>query len=277
MWEGQPGFAPGYEENHDLSKRHDLFPYISVYSDGIKNPEQALSVIKKSESLEKVGPYLSKWERWYDFGLKSRLFPHSETKNLITLNSEHLNMLSEEEDKTFYEQEKLYFEIDSAVYSAMKDYLDHWVDKPFDQSYFNDDWEYKQSIFPEWLPDWNIRETSGKIGTGWLQSSYDVLSHNSETDTRNNREYAIGFHTDNDRIDTSMQIYITDVIHNHLGTSFAYIDDGVYPNQKSIPFLTLPYIQNSGYIFKNTNTIRHGMTMSVPDGFDRISLYFYIN
>ena len=90
-------------------------------------------------------------------------------------------------------------------------------------------------------------------------------------------DYSIGFHTDNDRIDTSMQIYITDVIHNHLGTSFAYIDDGVYPNQKSIPFLTLPYIQNSGYIFKNTNTIRHGMTMSVPDGFDRISLYFYIN
>ena len=90
-------------------------------------------------------------------------------------------------------------------------------------------------------------------------------------------DYSIGFHTDNDRIDTSMQIYITDVIHNHLGTSFAYIDDDVYPNQKSIPFLTLPYIQNSGYIFKNTNTIRHGMTMSVPDGFDRISLYFYIN
>ena len=197
MWEGQPGFAPGYEENYDLSKRYDLFPYISVYSGGIKNPEQALSIIKKSESLEKVGPYLSKWERWYDFGLKSRLYPHSETKNLITSNSEHLNMLSEEEDKIFYEQEKLYFEIDAAVYSAMKDYLDHWVDKPFDQSYFNDDWEYKQSIFPEWLPDWNIRETSGKIGTGWLQSSYDVLSHNSETDTRNNREYAIGFHTDN--------------------------------------------------------------------------------
>ena len=90
-------------------------------------------------------------------------------------------------------------------------------------------------------------------------------------------DYSIGFHTDNDRIDTSMQIYITDVIHNHFGTSFAYIDDDVYPNQKSIPFLTLPYIQNSGYIFKNTNTIRHGMTMSVPDGFDRISLYFYIN
>lgn len=81
--------------------------------------------------------------------------------------------------------------------------------------------------------------------------------------------YFIGMHTDNDRIDTSMQIYITDVIHNHLGTSFAY--------NTSKPFLTLPYIQNSGYIFKNTNTIRHGMTMSVPDGFDRISLYFYIN
>ena len=90
-------------------------------------------------------------------------------------------------------------------------------------------------------------------------------------------DYFIGFHTDNERIDTSMQIYLTDVIHNHLGTSFAYINDSNYPIKESIPFLTLPYIQNSGYIFKNTNTIRHGMTMPVPDGFDRVSLYFYIN
>jgi hypothetical protein len=90
-------------------------------------------------------------------------------------------------------------------------------------------------------------------------------------------DYFIGFHIDNDKIDTSMQIYVTDVIHNHLGTSFAYINDSNYPNKESIPFLTLPYIQNSGYIFKNTDTIKHGMTMSVPDGFDRISLYFYIN
>ena len=87
-------------------------------------------------------------------------------------------------------------------------------------------------------------------------------------------DYFIGMHTDNDRIDTSMQIYVTDVIHNHLGTSFAYIDDG---NKGNIPILTLPYTKNSGYLFKNTNEIRHGMTMSVPPGFDRISLYFYIN
>jgi hypothetical protein len=87
-------------------------------------------------------------------------------------------------------------------------------------------------------------------------------------------DYFIGFHTDNDRIDTSMQIYVTDVIHNHLGTSFAYIDDG---SKGNIPILTLPYTKNSGYLFKNTNEIRHGMTMSVPPGFDRISLYFYIN
>ncbi len=31
------------------------------------------------------------------------------------------------------------------------------------------------------------------------------------------------------------------------------------------------------FLIKNTKTIRHGMTMSVPDGFDRVSLYFYIN
>jgi len=90
-------------------------------------------------------------------------------------------------------------------------------------------------------------------------------------------DYFISWHSDNDKIDTSMQIYVTDVIHNHLGTSFAYVKDIGKINEMNKPFLTLPYIQNSGYLFKNTKTIRHGMTMSVPNGFDRVSLYFYIN
>ena len=90
-------------------------------------------------------------------------------------------------------------------------------------------------------------------------------------------DYFIGWHTDNDKIDASMQLYITDVNHNHLGTSFAYINDTDNNFELNTPFLTLPYIQNSGYLFKNTNTIMHGMTMRVPEGFDRISLYFYIN
>jgi hypothetical protein len=91
-------------------------------------------------------------------------------------------------------------------------------------------------------------------------------------------DYFISWHSDNDKIDTSMQVYMTDVIHNHLGTSFAYVDNSNNDvNKRSIPFLTLPYVQNSGYLFKNTKTIRHGMTMSVPNGFDRVSLYFYIN
>jgi hypothetical protein len=73
---------------------------------------------------------------------------------------------------------------------------------------------------------------------------------------------------------TDMQKKSFLIAKNHLGTSFGYIDD---TNQGTIPFLTLPYVENSGYLFKNTNIIRHGMTMSVPDGFDRVSLYFYIN
>ena len=90
-------------------------------------------------------------------------------------------------------------------------------------------------------------------------------------------DYFIEWHHDNDKISASMQIYVTDISHYHLGTAFAYIDDMDYINEPHTPFLTLPYIQNSGYLFKNTKTIRHGMTMPVPDGFDRISLYFYIN
>ena len=90
-------------------------------------------------------------------------------------------------------------------------------------------------------------------------------------------DYFIGWHSDNEKIDTSMQIYVTDINHNHLGTSFAYVNDVDIKKPANTTFLTLPYVQNSGYLFKNTNTIRHGMTMSVPDGFDRISLYFYIN
>lgn len=90
-------------------------------------------------------------------------------------------------------------------------------------------------------------------------------------------DYFIGWHCDNDKIDASMQIYLTDVNRDHLGTAFAYVDDEDNKNPVNTTFLTLPYVQNSGYLFKNTNTIRHGMTMSVPEGFDRVSLYFYIN
>ena len=90
-------------------------------------------------------------------------------------------------------------------------------------------------------------------------------------------DYFIGWHSDNDKIEASMQIYVTDTSHNHLGTAFAYIDDMDNINEANTPFLTLPYIQNSGYLFKNTKTIRHGTTIPVPKDFDRISLYFYIN
>jgi hypothetical protein len=90
-------------------------------------------------------------------------------------------------------------------------------------------------------------------------------------------DYFIGWHSDNQQIETSIQLYVMDTTHYHLGTSFAYLKDIGKINETNKPFLTLPYIQNSGYLFKNTKTIRHGMTMSVPDGFDRVSLYFYIN
>jgi len=89
--------------------------------------------------------------------------------------------------------------------------------------------------------------------------------------------YFIPWHCDNDKVDTSLQLYVTNVSHNYLGTAFAYINENDNNMESNIPFLILPYIKNSGYIFKNTDTIRHGMTMSVPNGFDRISLYIYIN
>lgn len=197
MWIGRPEVPGKYESIFNLSKRIDIFPYISVYSGGIVEVESVLKIIKESESLSSVGPYLSKWERWYDFGTKSRIFPHSETKNLLTSNSEHLNMLSEEENRIFFDQEKLYHQIDDAVYSALKNYIDYWIAEKFDPKDFPDSWEYEESIFPKWLPDWDIRSTPEEVGKGWCKSSYDVLKHNENTDLRNGREYAIDFHTDN--------------------------------------------------------------------------------
>jgi hypothetical protein len=102
-----------------------------------------------------------------------------------------------------------------------------------------------------------------------MDENYTSCSFNIWWDTA---DYFIAWHCDNDKIDSSMQLYVTNVTHNHLGTAFAYNGD-----EFEIPFLTLPYVQNSGYLFKNTKTIKHGMTMSVPEGFDRISLYFYLN
>jgi hypothetical protein len=82
--------------------------------------------------------------------------------------------------------------------------------------------------------------------------------------------YEISLHVDNEKVKHSMQIYLGDEENVSLGTSFAYdLENGA--------FLTLPFKNNFGYVFKNTNKLTHGLLTSVPKDFKRYSLYFLMN
>ena len=83
------------------------------------------------------------------------------------------------------------------------------------------------------------------------------------------KDYHISLHVDNDAVKHSMQIYMGDEEDLNLGTSFAYENDEV--------FLTLPFRNNFGYLFKNSNKMTHGLLKKVPENFKRFSLYFYLS
>ena len=83
------------------------------------------------------------------------------------------------------------------------------------------------------------------------------------------KDYHIRLHVDNDAVKHSMQIYMGDEEDLNLGTSFAYENDEV--------FLTLPFRNNFGYLFKNSNKMTHGLLKKVPENFKRFSLYFYLS
>jgi hypothetical protein len=96
--------------------------------------------------------------------------------------------------------------------------------------------------------------------------------------------YMIPHHVDNKSVKTAIQIYLGDYynVDLSLGTSFSYTDrdDEIIPkNMLTIPqtIFTLPYYPNSGYLYKNTNKLLHGLNKEVPKDFNRFSMYFYIN
>jgi len=80
--------------------------------------------------------------------------------------------------------------------------------------------------------------------------------------------YELPLHVDNDTIKHSMQIYLGDEENVCLGTSFAYA------SLPSFVFITLPFKNNFGYVFKNTNKLTHGLLTEVLKDFKRYSLYF---
>jgi 2OG-Fe(II) oxygenase superfamily len=169
-----------------------LMPYINVYRSILPDPEKCVNIIKESEDLEKIGPYISEWERWYDFGFKARLEPTKEEKHWITLNSEHLGMLNEKEQHIFDSQDFLYNQIDGLINYVLKDYISEWASKEkFEEHKHDTNFRGMNSVFPEYIEDWNFLSRKGK----WIKCAYDLLRHNAETPKE--KEFAIGYHTDN--------------------------------------------------------------------------------
>lgn len=254
-----------FNDKINIDNKISIFPYINIYQSALPDPDKLLSVIKESENLSKLGPYIDPWERWYEFGEKARLQPHKETKQLTTLNSEHLGMLSAEEDKTFYDQENLFNEIDLAIDTVLKDYVNEWLTKELDESKFNSDWHGKKTIFPEHIKDWDIRSRSGN----WVHSSYDILKHKSETHKQ--KKYAIDFHTDNkpssDRMPgpkpiMTVTIYLNDDYEggevsflNEVGSEIITYkpkagDITVFPSYKPFFHAAMPVSKNNKYLIR---------------------------
>lgn len=82
-------------------------------------------------------------------------------------------------------------------------------------------------------------------------------------------KYTLPMHFDNEAVKLAMQIYIGDDYCDTLGTSFGDKDQNV--------IFTLPYIKNTGYFLQNPNEVNHGLIGTVPENFNRFSLYFYIS
>ncbi len=249
----------------NISKKLEIFPYITVYRSAIENPDKLLKIVKESEELEKVGPYIDSWETWYLFGEKARLCPHKETNHLTTLNKEHMNMLSDEENRIFYEQENFYLEIEKAITTVLQDYIKDWTNKDFDSSMFSSDWQGEKSIFPKYISNWDFQDRS----SNWLKSSYDLLKHKSETDK--NKDYAIHFHTDNKPSSDSMPgpkmiltatIYLND---DYEGGEVAFLNEAgsevisykpkagditVFPSYKPFYHAAMPVSKSNKYLIR---------------------------
>lgn len=76
---------------------------------------------------------------------------------------------------------------------------------------------------------------------------------------RDHEGYIISNHVDNERVVAAMQIYLSPTL-TTLGTWF--LDD-----------IEIPFVQNTGYLMHNRNTMVHGMKNTVPSGYTRLSLY----
>jgi hypothetical protein len=74
--------------------------------------------------------------------------------------------------------------------------------------------------------------------------------------------YSIPYHSDRLMIDVAMQLYLYDAPHN-CGTTFKL--DG--------KIIDVPFVHNTGYVLKNSTTLQHRTTTTVPTDVSRYSLY----
>ena len=82
--------------------------------------------------------------------------------------------------------------------------------------------------------------------------------------------YESGIHLDNEQIVVSMQCYLGEA--SSLGTCFyTKVSEDNFQIRKEFNF-----IENTGYLMINNDNQWHGMTKDIPDGKNRLSVYFRI-
>lgn len=122
----------------------------------------------------------------------------------------------------------------------------------------------KLPTFTQFLVNWQSKNNCQQISKFLNQK----LSLKNTAVWLDEATYSMDKHLDNiNHVSIGMQIYLTDGPKN-LGTCFYNVDGSV-----RYQFL---YKKNSGYLMINNSNQTHAMTVSVPDGYFRVSSYHWI-
>lgn len=156
--------------------KKEIFPFVIVYPNAIKDPEKTLKVIQASE-VSKSTNYFSEWHEWDAFGKKVHLHNHPGAAT-----GEH-----ESDQKNVVE------ELYNVIYSGYNDYIAEWAKEEVISEFNKGRPDFWTPVFGNVVTNWELNhiEDTGE-SDGWMKTTVDIARHKLKHD----REYAINYHLD---------------------------------------------------------------------------------
>ena len=207
-------------------------PFVTLYKNAIKDPEDFLEIIKSSESQIDNDESGHSWGAWDNFGIKA-----------------NLHDVHAQSNKDLHPDKNILDEFNSLINAGLDDYIKYWITDSNADIYKTTNPEHWKNIFPEFVTSWDYKDNIVnsvedfelyKVMTvsgvpGWINSGTDILKHKENTSNK----FAIGYHIDTDgSLDTpgaksilTATIYIND---DYEGGGVSYLNefDGTIVNYK---------------------------------------------